>query len=73
MTNIAIFASGAGSNAEKIISFLSASGQKDVTVSLIVCNKPGAGVIKIAENAQIPVLLIEKTPFFGADAIIDFM
>ncbi|MFM2360653.1 MAG: hypothetical protein RLY16_2646 [Bacteroidota bacterium] len=70
MTKIAIFASGAGSNAEKIISFLRASGQKDVTVGLIVCNKPGAGVIKIAENAQIPVLLIEKTPFFKENAYI---
>jgi phosphoribosylglycinamide formyltransferase-1 len=58
---MAIFASGAGSNALKIIESL--KGNPRIKVALIVCNKPGAGVVKIAENHQIPVILIEKQRF----------
>lgn len=65
---IAIFASGAGSNAAKIIERL--QDHPIAKVALIVCNKPGAGVISIAENAGIPVLLIEKERFFRGDAYL---
>lgn len=63
MINVAIFASGAGSNAENIIRHFSTPG-KNVGIALIVCNKPGAGVLKIAERYKIPTLLIEKGKFF---------
>jgi formyltetrahydrofolate-dependent phosphoribosylglycinamide formyltransferase len=78
-TNIAIFASGAGSNAEKIITsspplLLKEKGEAKTEanggayqVALIVCNRPGAGVLKIAEKEKIPVLLIEKERFFSGD------
>lgn len=36
-------------------------------VALIVCNKPGAGVLQIADKAGIPSLLIEKERFFNGD------
>jgi formyltetrahydrofolate-dependent phosphoribosylglycinamide formyltransferase len=62
--NMAIFASGAGSNAAKIIS---AAGVYNYNVSLVVYNKPGAGVIDIAKNAGIPALFIEKERFFHGD------
>jgi len=62
---IAIFASGAGSNAKRII-----ESNPPYTIGLIVCNKPGAGVIKIAANNNIPVLLIEKEQFFRGDAYV---
>ncbi len=65
---IAIFASGAGSNAQKIIGHFHQHPQ--IQVGLVVCNKPGAGVIGIAEKHQIPVLLIEKEPFFRGDAYV---
>lgn len=63
---VAIFASGAGSNAQKIIDHF--RGSATVRISLIACNKPGAGVLQIAEKEGIPVLLIEKERFFRADA-----
>ena len=69
MQQIAIFASGAGSNAKKIIEYF--HGHKGITVSLIVYNKPGAGVVSIAEQADIPTLLIEKEKFFRGNAYID--
>ncbi|MBN8673162.1 MAG: phosphoribosylglycinamide formyltransferase [Chitinophagales bacterium] len=61
MKNIAIFASGAGSNAQKIIEHFRYS--KKARVTLIVCNKPGAAVLSIAAAEHIPVLLIEKEQF----------
>lgn len=67
-TRIAVFASGAGSNAQKIIEHL--AGHPSIQVALIVCNKPGAGVLTIAENHQIPTLLIEKERFFRGDAYL---
>jgi folate-dependent phosphoribosylglycinamide formyltransferase PurN len=74
--HIAIFASGAGSNARKIIEYfenkaagssssLNSLGSKAaaIKVSLIVSNVPGAGVLEIAEEKGIPSLMINKTDF----------
>jgi formyltetrahydrofolate-dependent phosphoribosylglycinamide formyltransferase len=66
MTNIAIFASGTGSNAQKIIDHF--RNHASIQVSLIICNKRGAGVLSIAEKENIPSLVIEKEPFFSGDA-----
>ena len=74
MKQIAIFSSGAGSNAKKIIDQLLSLKEKSIStpvVSLIVCNKPEAGVLKIAAENNIPVLLIEKEKFFRGNAYID--
>jgi formyltetrahydrofolate-dependent phosphoribosylglycinamide formyltransferase len=66
--NIAIFASGAGSNAQQIINKF--NGSANIHIALIVCNKPGAGVLAIAEKAGIPTLLIEKDRFIHGDHYI---
>ncbi len=68
-THIAIFASGAGSNAQKIIDHFRNSDH--IKISLIVCNKPGAGILTIAAKENIPALLIEKEKFFRGNAYID--
>jgi len=66
---IAIFASGAGSNAQKIIDHFRNSDH--IYTSLIVCNKSGAGVLSIAEKENIPSLLIDKEKFFRGNAYTD--
>ncbi|HET9744639.1 MAG TPA: phosphoribosylglycinamide formyltransferase [Chitinophagaceae bacterium] len=77
MSQIAIFASGAGSNAEKIIEYLAAplscrrGAGGEAIVSLIVCNKPEAGVLKIAEEKNIPTLLLDKEKFFRGNGYVD--
>lgn len=74
MKQIAIFASGAGSNATKIIEHFAVwnkNGDAAVTVALIVCNKPDAGVLKVADANQIPALVIDKEKFFRGNAYID--
>jgi phosphoribosylglycinamide formyltransferase-1 len=68
MTMIAIFASGAGTNAENIIKYF--RNHETITVALIVCNKPGAGVLSIAARENIPALLIEKEQFFRGTAYL---
>lgn len=66
--HIAIFASGMGSNAKKIIERFATS--LNIRVSLVVCNKPGAGVLKIAEENNIATLLLDKEKFFRGDAYV---
>ncbi len=84
MKKIAVFASGAGTNAAKIIQYLNPdpspsrklSGEKgewktpNIQVALIVCNRPEAGVLKIAATKKIPALIIEKEKFFHGDTYI---
>lgn len=60
--HVAIFASGAGSNAKKIIEYFE-NKNTPIKISLIVCNVPGAGVLEIAKSKGIPTLLINKTEF----------
>jgi formyltetrahydrofolate-dependent phosphoribosylglycinamide formyltransferase len=67
--NIAIFASGNGTNAQKIIQHFKNSS--DIKVTLVVCNKPDAGVLQIAERENIPSLLIEKEKFFRGNGYVD--
>src|SRR5690606_35943891 len=59
--SIAIFASGAGSNAQKIIDHF--RDHAGIRVALIVCNNTKAGVLSIAANEGIPVLLLDKEHF----------
>jgi phosphoribosylglycinamide formyltransferase-1 len=68
MKKIAIFASGAGSNAAKIIERF--QQHETIQVSLIVSNKAGAGIMKIAEEKNIPTLLINKEKFFEGDGYV---
>jgi phosphoribosylglycinamide formyltransferase-1 len=64
---IAIFASGSGSNAEKIADYFAASA--DVSIDLILSNNPDAGVIERARRYHIPVLLFDRTTFYKTDRI----
>lgn len=59
MKNIAIFASGAGSNAENIIDFFGNSNQ--INVALILCNNPSAGVIDRAKRLNVPCVIFTRT------------
>ena len=66
---VAIFASGAGSNTKKIIEHF--EGNVDIAISLIVCNKQHAGVVDIAYEKQLAVLIIEKDRFFTGDGYVE--
>src|ERR1700759_2923196 len=66
--NIAVFASGTGSNTANIINYFSKT--QTANIALIVCNNPNAGVNQIATQNNIPHLLIEKERFFRGDGYI---
>ncbi len=69
---VAILASGAGSNTQKIVDYFNIH-TNDGKIQLIVCNKIGAGVLHIAKKNNIDTLLIEKDKFFNTDTyIIEF-
>jgi len=68
MIHLAIFASGTGSNTQKIIDYF--RHHSGVSVSLIVSNQPAAGVLSIAAKEGIPTLLLEKERFFRGDAYV---
>ncbi|BAV09779.1 formyltetrahydrofolate-dependent phosphoribosylglycinamide formyltransferase [Filimonas lacunae] len=72
---IAVFASGAGSNARKLIehfnSTISSPLSKGIEVALVVSNKIDAGVLQIAAEFQIPTLIIEKEKFFRGNGYVD--
>jgi phosphoribosylglycinamide formyltransferase 1 len=60
--NIAILASGAGSNAQKILEHF--SDRKDIAVRLIVSNKQEAGVLNIAKVASIDTFIVTRDSFY---------
>lgn len=62
MTNIAIFASGTGSNARKIVEYF--EGSSSVTVALIASNRKDAPVLDFAREKGIPVMLLNRNSFY---------
>lgn len=69
MKNIAIFASGSGSNAENIANYLKGN-HTDINISLILTNNPKAFVLERAKKLEIPSLVFSRTDFYESDKII---
>ena len=67
MINIAIFASGAGSNFQAIVKAIKKGKIPSAQVKLLVCDKPGAYVLKRAKKAVIKSFLIELKDFKTKD------
>lgn len=66
MYRLAIFASGSGTNAENLIcSFNEGIFKETASVELVVCNKPGAYVLKRAENHGIPSAVMDRGQLCG--------
>ncbi len=71
MKNIAIFASGSGSNAENIAKYF--EGKQNVYISSILTNKSDAYVLNRAENLGIPSLVFSKEDFVNSTKVIDYL
>lgn len=61
MIHLVIFASGSGTNAEKIMEAF--EFDHEITVSAVFTNKSDAGVIKRAEDFGVPVEVFDKAMF----------
>ncbi len=68
MKRVAIFASGSGTNAEKIIDYF--AEVEDIDIALIVCNRPGAGVLDVAERNGVSHMLIDREYFYKSNQIL---
>ena len=68
MKRIAIFASGTGSNAQKILAHFQSSNK--IEVALIVSNKTNAGVLNFAKEYSTPTLIIEREKFLKGDGYV---
>lgn len=71
IVNIAIFASGSGSNARKIMEHFQSSEVGRVVV--VVCNKMNAGVIGIAHEFGVPVELIDRKYFYESEDLLNVL
>ena len=69
MKQIAIFASGTGTNTGKIIGYF--RNHPSIRISLIASDKPAAGVLNIARENSIPTLILEKEKFSQGNAYVD--
>ena len=67
MKKIAIFASGSGSNAQRIMEHFKKS--KIGEVSLVLTNNPEAYVLQRADNFEIPSHIFDKNEFYSTDHI----
>ena len=67
MKNIAVFASGSGTNAINLINHFKNSDRAWVTV--IFCNNPEAGIIKKAGLESVPVVLFDRQELYESKHI----
>lgn len=71
LKRLAIFASGSGSNAEKIAEYF--ANHPDIVVTLILSNNPQAGVIPRARRLHIPVVLFDRKTFYDTLKVIEIL
>lgn len=67
-SRIAIFASGNGSNAQRIADYFKEKG--GVEIVAIYCNKPGAFVLERAKSLDIPSVLFDRNTFYNTGEIL---
>lgn len=71
MRNIAIFASGSGTNAENIIKFFSTS--KTARVSLVLSNKREAYVLKRAATLNVRSVFFDHKELYEKDKVLRYL
>ena len=68
MKNIAIFASGSGSNAENIIQYFSEN--ENLNITTVYSNKRDAYVLERAKKYNIPSKVFSRNELYNSDLII---
>ncbi|MBK0380577.1 phosphoribosylglycinamide formyltransferase [Mucilaginibacter segetis] len=68
---IAIFASGSGSNAQKIMEHF--KRHADAEVVLILTNNPQAYVLQRADNFEVPSHIFDRYEFYETDDVINLL
>ena len=68
---IAIFASGSGSNAQKIMEHFKYDDRAEV--ALILSNNPDAYVLQRADNFEVPTHVFDRHAFYHTDEVVDLL
>jgi phosphoribosylglycinamide formyltransferase-1 len=71
MRNIAIFASGSGTNAENIIKYF--SNKNSAKVALVLSNKREAFVLKRAARHNIPSYFFDRKEFYESEKVLEYL
>lgn len=71
MSNIAIFASGTGSNAEKLI--LAAQARTDVSLILLFSNRKSAPVLEKAKKRGVQTLVFNRSELYESSIILEIL
>ena len=69
--NIALFASGSGTNAENIARYFQKN--ENISVSLVLSNKADAFVLERAKNLNIPAVVFSKKEMEETDKILEIL
>lgn len=69
MKKIAIFASGAGTNAQNVIEYF--QDHKTVTVALVLSNRKDAYVLDRAANLGVPAFVFTREEFYETEVVMD--
>ena len=67
--NVAIFASGSGSNAENLIHHF--KNHPSINIVHIFCNNPNAFVIKRAPKLNVPITIFNKEDFYTSNIVLN--
>ena len=71
MQNLAIFASGNGTNAQRIIEYF--SGHAVISINLVLSNNPNAYVLKRSTQLGIPAMVFSRNEFYNSREILDLL
>ncbi len=71
MINLAVFASGGGTNCENIIRYF--KGSDKVHVALVVANKAGIPALEKAERLGVPTRVLSKADLNREDVVLPLM
>lgn len=69
--NIAVFVSGNGSNCENLIRYF--DGNKAVSISLVLSNKPDAYALERAQRLGVPTAVTRKDDFSNPDILMPIL
>lgn len=68
MTYLAIFASGSGTNARRLMEHF--ANHPEIRVGVLVSNKPGSGALHQADEMGVPTLVIDRKSFYESESLL---
>jgi len=71
MNRIAIFASGNGTNAQRIMEHF--QDHETISIRLVLSNKPDAYVLTRASNFNVPTIIFTRPDFYNSNFILDIL